>query len=283
MPEDEKATGGAPAPTPTVPNWADAWGHCLAGGLAGVISNALIFPIDVAKTRMQVEMPIIPEGLRGLALLRSFYSGLPLGALETGCVHASSFLFYDWLKGLWIRRTLGRGLLPGEETPKVPLATHMLLGIIASLGTQHVTLPLKVILIRIQGGNAAGFVEAARKVYAESGPLGFWAGARGTYYMATNPAVTYVIYERVARWFSDRNIAAAQARGEPAGDAAARGRGIKESAATPAQQVFAGFVAKAFATLYSFPVQKTQAMVQGSDQYSGQWQAITDIARRNGV
>jgi hypothetical protein len=72
---------------------------------------------------MQVEMPIFPVGLTGWALVRSFYQGLVLGALETGAVHASSFLFYDYLKGRWLRRRLGRGLAPGEEAPKLPMGT----------------------------------------------------------------------------------------------------------------------------------------------------------------
>ena len=45
----------------------------------------------------------------------------------------------------------------------------LLSGVIASLGTQHVTLPLKVILIRIQGGNSSGFLDAASKIIAENG------------------------------------------------------------------------------------------------------------------
>ena len=100
-----------------VPNWLDALVHCLTGGVAGILANALIFPIDVAKTRMQVEMPIFPPGLRGVALVRSFYNGLVLGSLETGAVHASSFLFYDYLKGRWIRRRLGRGLEVRRDSP----------------------------------------------------------------------------------------------------------------------------------------------------------------------
>lgn len=73
---------------------------------------------------MQVEMPIFPVGLTGWALLGSFYQGLVLGSLETGAVHASSFLFQDYLKGRWVRERLGRGLVPGEEAPKVPIGTY---------------------------------------------------------------------------------------------------------------------------------------------------------------
>lgn len=246
-----------------VPNWVDALAHCLTGGVAGVLANAIIFPIDVAKTRMQVEMPIFPAGVRGLALVRSFYQGLVLGALETGAVHASSFLFYDYLKGWWIRRRLGRGLEPGEETPRVPIGTHLFLGVIASLGTQHVTLPLKVLLIRIQGGSNTGLLDAARAVVAETGIGGFWAGSRATLWMATNPSVTYVVYERLKRSFSDRNRCSRFAQGcEGQEENPGEENAVKESKATASQNFLAGFIAKAVATVCTFPVQKTQAMVQ---------------------
>ena len=289
-----------------VPNWVDALAHCLTGGIAGILANAIIFPIDVAKTRMQVETPIFPPGLRGLALVKSFYSGLVLGALETGAVHASSFLFYDYLKGRWIRMKLGRGLQPGEESPKLPIATHLLLGVIASLGTQHVTLPLKVMLIRIQGGNSAGLVDAARRIMAESGLLGFWAGSQSTLWMATNPSVTYVLYERMQRWFSDRNrrqhhrqqreqreegeqkegsgTDAADGSSDSSSGSTRRQQGqqqpvVIESQAKVWQNLLAGFVAKAVATVYTFPIQKTQAMVQASDEFNGsQLAAIRAIA-----
>ena len=130
----------------------DALAHCLTGGVAGILSNGIIFPIDVAKTRMQIEAPIFPPGLSGLALLKSFYAGLAMGVLETGAVHASSFLFYDYLKGRWIRMKLGRGLLPGEETPTLPLGTHLLLGwflttILTTILTRILTTILTIILI----------------------------------------------------------------------------------------------------------------------------------------
>eukprot|EP01048_Picozoa_sp_COSAG05_P028944 COSAG05_NODE_9253_length_636_cov_0.690875_1_plen_102_part_01 len=102
----------------------------------------------------------------------------------------------------------------------------MVLGVVASLGTQHVTLPLKVLLIRIQGGSNRGLLQAARAVVAESGVFGFWAGSRATLWMATNPSVTYVVYERLQRLFSDRNRASRSGRDR---EEASQSRAVKES------------------------------------------------------
>ena len=185
----------------------------------------------------------------------------------------------------------------------------------------------------MQGGTSTGFLDAASKIFAENGTLGFWAGSRSTLWMATNPAVTYVIYERLQRWFSDRNRKRAKARTAHAAAAAAAGTeavaevdtevdtaeataeahrqeadavthgsgaanattciarynlvvtdsdggsstgggvnstatatagafAVRQSAATGSQNLLAGFIAKAIATVYTFPVQKTQAMVR---------------------
>lgn len=46
-----------------VPNWLDALGHCVAGGFAGIVSMALIYPIDTMKTRMQVRKILLDQYL----------------------------------------------------------------------------------------------------------------------------------------------------------------------------------------------------------------------------
>jgi hypothetical protein len=40
---------------------------------------------------------------------------MPVGLAETGAVHGSSFLFYETLKGFWVRAKIGRALEPGEK------------------------------------------------------------------------------------------------------------------------------------------------------------------------
>lgn len=55
------------------------------------------------------------------------------------------------------------------------------------------------------------------------GIRGFWAGSRSTLWMATNPAVTYVIYERLQRRFSDWNRKRANQTEKAGGRAADEG------------------------------------------------------------
>ena len=66
------------------------------------------------------------------------------------------------------------------------------------------------------------------------GIRGFWAGSRSTLWMATNPAVTYVIYERLQRRFSDWNRKRANQTEKAGGRAAVEGGGAGAGAALPA-------------------------------------------------
>ena len=65
------------------------------------------------------------------------------------------------------------------------------LGCIASLWTQSVTLPLKVMLVRVQGGKASGLAEAARQIFTEGGISAFFAGLSSNVVVMINPVRTY--------------------------------------------------------------------------------------------
>lgn len=62
-------------------------------------------------------------------------------------------------------------------------------------------MPLKVVLVRVQSGNARGVVHASRQLYAEGGLGAFFQGARAAFVVMVNPAMTYVVYERLRGWF----------------------------------------------------------------------------------
>eukprot|EP00038_Savillea_parva_P001801 m.107509 g.107509 ORF g.107509 m.107509 type:complete len:586 (+) comp10623_c0_seq1:98-1855(+) len=301
-----------------LPNWLESVGHAAAGGSAGVVAMAMIYPIDTIKTRLQLEQPAIPPGLAGWPLVMALYAGLPLGLLETGAVHGTSFLAYEFIKGLWIRATLGRALQPGEEPPVPPFLAHTMLGCLASFFTQTVTLPLKIILVRVQGGKATGFMDAARQVLKESGPKGFFAGLTSNLFMMINPAITFIVYERLIKLFVTQrreSLTASRPSSRPTTPPGSpptvnggtstttaslsvpngthqadhmngghnEGEEEEDVPATGLDQLIAGFVAKAIATAVTFPAQKTQAMVQGSAEFQGsQIRAILSLVRDGG-
>eukprot|EP00041_Stephanoeca_diplocostata_P012407 m.207839 g.207839 ORF g.207839 m.207839 type:complete len:365 (-) comp18944_c0_seq7:128-1222(-) len=276
----KKSTNVADSNQDDVPNWLDAIGHCVAGGLAGIVSMALIYPIDTMKTRMQVEQPPIPGGVSGWKLVKTMYAGLGIGLTETGVVHGTSFLAFEFIKGLFLRASLGRGLEPGEEPPEVPLPVHVMLGCLASLSTQLVTMPLKVVLVRVQSGNASGVVSASRALYAEGGIGAFFQGARAAFVVMVNPAMTYVVYERLRSWFVSRRRASLSPT-RPTKDSAAHP--VVEMPVTGAEQLAAGFIAKAIATVVTYPALKAQAMVMSSSIYRGSLvRAMLAVIREGG-
>eukprot|EP01050_Picozoa_sp_SAG11_P003256 SAG11_NODE_180_length_13278_cov_9.158434_7_plen_255_part_00 len=119
-----KVTAGAAQgniATRLVPSWVDSMAHMAAGWASGVVSMAMIYPIDTIKTRLQVGMPMCCTTSQPFQVLRAvhvpqvsgvafppfvstkqfvgaMYAGMPIGLAETGAVHGTSFLFYEFLK-----------------------------------------------------------------------------------------------------------------------------------------------------------------------------------------
>eukprot|EP01052_Picozoa_sp_SAG31_P065613 SAG31_NODE_24438_length_481_cov_0.934555_1_plen_147_part_01 len=137
-------TAEAHADVAQVPNWVDSIAHMFAGWLSGVVSMAMIYPVDTIKTRLQVHGVALPKYHSMPQFLMAMYAGMPVGLLETGAVHGSSFLFYEFLKGIWTRSQLGRPLKPGEKGPMPGRTTSMVMGMVSALMTMQCTLPLKV-------------------------------------------------------------------------------------------------------------------------------------------
>ena len=67
----------------------------VAGGVAGLTVDTLLFPLDTLKTRLQAQSG---RGLQGCFRLRQLYSGL--GPVLLGSVPCAAlfFLFYDGSK-----------------------------------------------------------------------------------------------------------------------------------------------------------------------------------------
>jgi len=257
------------------PWWVDSTSSCLSGGLAGCVSMAAIYPLDTVKTRMQLGQPILPQGLSRIQTIQSLYSGLPLGLLETTSVHGGSFFFYALWMALWRRLQQGGGR-PGkggteaeeaEETEAlIPVGQHLALSCASALLTMWFTMPLKVLLTRVQAGKAAGLIDALEQVF--TAPGGGWrelfAGMGASFWISANPALTFVFFERIRaclkRWWGVQEAALCVTPESTKANEARKTR----------VDLTAGFVAKALTTGLTFPILKLQAvsMAQGSSEHS---------------
>ncbi|KAF9778916.1 adenine nucleotide transporter [Thelephora terrestris] len=157
------------------------FGHALAGALGACFSTAVVYPLDVAKTRIQAEKSSKPQmGMFRLllAILKDdgvwgLYRGFTATMLNTFSMQYAYFFFYSLVRGAYIkRRTAQRGNAPGLST-----AVELMLGAAAGGLAQIFTIPVSVIATRQQVGSSTRTVR--RKVVVPSANGTAIEGANG--------------------------------------------------------------------------------------------------------
>lgn len=190
------------------------WGYAIAGSAGAVVANALVYPLDIVKTRLQVQVKkaksaesasnpaddehytstwdaitkiVKEDGATGL------YAGMPGSLLG---VASTNFAYFYWYT---IVRTL---YLSGQTVPKPPsTAVELGLGAIAGAVAQLFTIPVAVVTTRQQTQHKSerkGLLDTGRDIIAsEDGWTGLWRGLKASLVLVVNPAITYGAYQRL--------------------------------------------------------------------------------------
>ncbi|KAK5114705.1 hypothetical protein LTR62_002279 [Meristemomyces frigidus] len=191
------------------------WGLAIAGSTGAVLANALVYPLDIVKTRLQVQMkkhasdPVSStedpthkhyegtlhaimsimedEGLHGL------YSGLAGSLLGVATTNFAYFYWYSTVRTLYLTR------VSGGKNPNT--IVELSLGAVAGALAQAFTIPIAVITTRQQTqpkGEKKGMIATAMEVIeSEDGWTGLWRGMRASLVLVVNPAITYGAYQRL--------------------------------------------------------------------------------------
>jgi hypothetical protein len=196
-------------------------GYALAGALGGCFSNAVVYPLDTIKTRIQADSAnarsvrallkhiLKEEGIAG------FYRGFGATMLNTFSMQYAYFFFYSLVRTSYSKRLAARR---PAGSPAVPLSTvaELALGAIAGILAQIFTIPVSVIATRQQlgmppnkkkgkgkdgegdgGENDGSFLAIAREIVREEGVTGLWLGLKPGLVLTVNPAITYGLFERI--------------------------------------------------------------------------------------
>jgi len=202
-------------------------GYALAGALGGCFSNAVVYPLDTIKTRIQAD-PTNGRSIRALLkrILKEggfagFYRGFGATMLNTFSMQYAYFFFYSLVRTSYIKRLAARRPAGSRSVP-LSTAAELALGAIAGALAQIFTIPVSVIATRQQlgvpknkgkgqgkGKGKAGedgekegeydgsFWGVAREIVQEEGVTGLWLGLKPGLVLTVNPAITYGVFERI--------------------------------------------------------------------------------------
>ncbi|KAH0289445.1 mitochondrial carrier [Aureobasidium namibiae CBS 147.97] len=186
----------------------------IAGGVAGMVSQAVVYPLDTLKFRMQCET--VPGGLRGTKLIAatavkmwgkngifSFYRGLPMGLVGMFPYAAIDLGTFEYLKRTITAYNVKK--YGGHEADAAPssFATALIGGFSGAIGASAVY-PLNLLRTRLQSQGTAshprtytGIMDVTRQTLAGEGVRGLFKGLTPNL-LKVVPAVsiTYVVYEK---------------------------------------------------------------------------------------
>jgi len=217
-----------------------------AGAAGGILASFVLMPLEVAKTRIQISQTgsastsdtlreiLEKEGLPGV------FRGVGAKCTETGSKNFIYFYIYDSLNTMVKRRM------------RVTTNVKLLLGYFAGVVNATLTMPLEVLATRLQTETAAGkargvlpqLLAMARSEGIASLFTGFWFNMA----LCVNPAIQNTCFDKMK---------AAVLR---------RLKGQKRPALTPLQAFLLGALAKAIATVVTFPLVRLKTMLQAGKQ-----------------
>lgn len=184
----------------------------VAGLSAGAVSTLVVHPLDIVKTRMQIQRTSSPSST--MAVIRSMTSsGHPLASLYRGLTpnlvgNASSWAFFFFFKSRADRALAS--LRPAERSTRPSPLDYLLSPAVAGALTTVLTNPVWVIKTRMLSSDRAAegaypsMTAGARRIYRSEGLRGFYRGLGVSLIGVSHGSVQFAVYEPAKRLYTAR-------------------------------------------------------------------------------
>lgn len=233
-----------------------------AGAVAGFTVDAVLFPLDTLKTRMQLATDAAATTtattLRKPSLFKGLYQGFGPAVVASAPAAAAFFAMYDYTKRILERKV--------RDDKYAPLC-HMVAAGAGDVAGSTVRVPFEVVKQRMQSGMYTSVREAVRATFGNEGVGGFFRGY-GSLVLRELPfdAIQFPLYEFLKKKWRE----------------VAEGGELKTW-----QTSVCGSIAGGVSATLTTPldVVKTRLMTQriGADKYKGILHGLRTIAREEGM
>ncbi|TPX34325.1 hypothetical protein SmJEL517_g02985 [Synchytrium microbalum] len=183
----------------------------IAGALSSLSANATSYPLDLIKTRMQVQSKVLSlkgdevyhsqldaftkiiqsEGILGL------YSGFTSDMMSTLTSSFAFFYCYSVVRGSYHR------FAPGE----LSTASELAIGAIAGALSRSFSSPVTVITTRQQTSTikpSPTFLAMLQDIITHGGITGLWRGLPASLVLTVNPSITYGLMSRLRSVYAEK-------------------------------------------------------------------------------
>ena len=250
--------------------------HAFAGAIGSAVSMIIFYPLDTARTRLQVDDKraakhthvVIAEIIKEEGF-RSLYRGLFPVVTTLWCSNFVYFYTYSSLKAVVL------GDVKSDPVKDLIFAT------VAGIVNVLVTAPLWVVntRLKLQGVNLGnkdddtkkshyqGILDAIFKIAKFEGISSLWNGTRSSLVLTSNPAIHFMVYEALKRYFQ-------------------RTLGIEELSGF--LYFVLGAIAKSVATILTYPLQiiqsRSRASCHGNSEREDRiWKSMANLVRIQGL
>ncbi|KAI8356418.1 mitochondrial carrier domain-containing protein [Mortierella sp. GBAus27b] len=245
-------------------------GHALSGGVAAALANVVIYPLDMATTRVQsqstkdspnaskekIHYTSVLDAIRKTYRSEGFlalYSGL---GSDTVATLMSNFVYF------YIYMALRQYKEHSRKSGQLSTVQELFLGAEAGILSRFFTNPIHVVTTRQQVmGTTESRISARsiiREIYAQDGILGFWAGYAPTVILSINPSITYFLFETIKKTIVSRQTESLLAKNKnPSKSLLAAAASL-----TSLQIFFFSACSKAIASFLTYPLILTKTKLQ---------------------
>ncbi|KAH9513159.1 hypothetical protein Btru_036018 [Bulinus truncatus] len=200
--------------------------HAVSGATGSVIAISVFYPLDTVRTRLQVDdhrhakntFLVLKEILKEEGLSGAYRGWLSMAST----MFLSSFVyFYTYASFQYCHHSLLLGHDDSKRQQSPNMLSDLLIAFLAGVVNVLITTPLWVAntRLKLQGAklhttnfnkkhdnrhpkmNYKGIIDCVLKIIRTEGVSKLWGGTIPSILLATNPAIQFMIYEALKRYF----------------------------------------------------------------------------------